>query len=141
MTAHGAKLRHPERPGLHLRVVLSHGGVLGPGRADLLEGIRDHGSIAAAGRAMGMSYRRAWMLVDATSREFGAPVVAASPGGAQGGRAGLTALGADVLALYRRIEAKAAAAVAAEIASLQALTAVGGARDGEAPMPESHRAP
>ena len=121
-----AKLRHPERAGLHLRVVLPQGGVFGPGRAELLEGIRDLGSIAAAGRALGLSDRRAGMLVDTTSREFGAPVVAASPGGAHGGGAGLTELGLAVLALYRRIEAKAGAAVAGEMAELEAVAADAG---------------
>ncbi len=116
-----SKLRHPERAGLHIRVVLDQGSVMGPGRAELLENIRSLGSIAAAGRAMGMSYRRAWMLVDTTSRDFGAPVVAAAAGGAQGGKAGLTELGESVLALYRQIEAKAAAAAAVELAQLAAV--------------------
>ena len=117
------KLRHPDRPGLHVRIVLGQGGAFGPGRAELLEGIRTHGSIAAAGREMGMSYRRAWLLVKETSSDFGAPVVAARPGGAAGGGAGLTTLGEAVLALYRGIEAKAAAATAQDLASLEALAA------------------
>ena len=118
------KVRHPAKAGLHLRVVLAGGAVLGPGRAELLEGIRDLGSIAAAGRAMGMSYRRAWLLVDGTARDFGAPVVEARPGGAHGGGAGLTPLGIEVVALYRRLEARAADSGAAEIGALQALVRV-----------------
>jgi molybdate transport system regulatory protein len=115
------KLRHPDRHGLHLRIVLRGGATLGPGRAELLEGIRTHGSIAAAGRAMGMSYRRAWLLVEETSSEFGAPMVAARPGGIAGGGAALTELGEAALALYRRAEAHAAAAVTDELAALEAL--------------------
>ena len=121
MSGTSSKVRHPDRVGLHLRVVLRQGVAVGPGRADLLQGIRDLGSIASAGRAMAMSYRRAWLLVDAISREFGAPVVAAAPGGANGGRAQLTELGQAVLELYRRIERKAAEAVKSELSSLQAL--------------------
>ncbi len=115
------KLRHPERIGLHVRVVLDGGVAVGPGRAELLQGIADLGSIASAGRAMGMSYRRAWLLVHETAREFGAPVVVASPGGANGGCARLTDLGAAVVELYRTIENKAAEAVAMELAALRQL--------------------
>lgn len=116
-----ASVRHPERVGLHVRIVLPGGEVVGSGRAEILEGIARHGSIAAAGRDMGMSYRRAWTLVADISRCFGAPVVVTAPGGAQGGGARLTPLGVRVAALYREIEAKAAAAVAAEVAALEAL--------------------
>jgi molybdate transport system regulatory protein len=116
-----SKIRHPDRVGLHVRVVLDGGVVVGPGRADLLEGIATLGSIAAAGRAMDMSYRRAWLLVEETAQAFGAPVVEAHPGGARGGRATLTELGAAVVRLYREIEAKSTEAVAAELAALRAL--------------------
>jgi molybdate transport system regulatory protein len=126
------KLRHPDHAGLHLRVVLETGVALGPGRAELLEHIRDLGSIAAASRAMGMSYRRAWMLVDATSREFGAPVVDAAPGGARGGNATLTELGATILKLYRSIEAKAAQAASPELAALHTLAS--GKKAGALPL-------
>jgi molybdate transport system regulatory protein len=115
------KLRHPERKGLHIRVVLDGGAVFGPGRAELLANIRKLGSIAAAGRAMDMSYRRAWLLVEETTRDFGAPVVIASPGGARGGGAGLTPLGHRLLALYDAMLAKAGEAAAGEIAAMQAL--------------------
>jgi molybdate transport system regulatory protein len=126
------KLRHPGHTGLHLRVVLDGGVAVGPGRAELLEHIRDLGSIAAAGRAMGMSYRRAWTLVDATAREFGAPVVEAAPGGARGGSASLTELGARILGLYRSIEAKAAQAAAPELSALRALARPAGRSDDSA---------
>ncbi len=113
--------RHPDRSGLHLRIVLEGRLALGPGRAELLELVANHGSIAAAGRAMGMSYRRAWTLLEDTARSFGGPVVHAAPGGAGGGGAALTPLGETLLALYRRIEARAEDAAAPELAELRRL--------------------
>jgi molybdate transport system regulatory protein len=83
---------------LKLQVMCGEEIALGPGKADLLEAIAGHGSIAAAGRAMGMSYRRAWLLVDAMNRCWTEPLVATSPGGAE-----LTALGGEVLEAYRRL--------------------------------------
>lgn len=104
--------------GTRLRVVLEPDVAIGPGKADLLEGIRETGSIAAAGRRMGMSYKRAWYLIDSMNGCFRAPLVAAVKGGRAGGGARLTALGEDVLARYRRMEALTAAAVAAELKAL-----------------------
>ena len=125
------KLRHPERTGLHLRVVLRDGVAVGPGRAELLQGIAELGSIAAAGRAMGMSYRRAWLLVDETARAFGGPIVVAAQGGPKGGGASLTDRGAAVLEVYRKLETKAAAAVREEIEALQVLARCDGGPDPE----------
>ncbi|WP_244607040.1 winged helix-turn-helix domain-containing protein [Bosea sp. CS1GBMeth4] len=102
------------------RLDFSPGGRLGPGKVQLLESICETGSISAAGRAMKMSYRRAWLLVDDLNRIFRVPLVEAQPGGAKGGGAHLTALGREVVAHYRAIEAKALAAGAAEIAELRA---------------------
>jgi len=99
--------------------LLSEGVALGPGKADLLEGIRDTGSIAAAGRRMKMSYTRAWGLVETMNREFGRPLVAAVKGGANRGGATLTPLGEEVLIRYRRMEASAARAIATDIAALR----------------------
>src|SRR6476469_3762407 len=90
---------------VRLRVRLGPGIDLGPGKADLLEGVRDTGSIAAAGRRMRMSYKRAWQLVDELNGLFDEPLVAASKGGAHGGGAALTRRGKDVLARYRRMHA------------------------------------
>lgn len=115
------KLQHPDRLGLHLRVVLPNGVVIGPGRAELLEAIREHGSISAAGRAIGMSYKRAWDLADAVNTAFNSPLIETSAGGAAGGGTRLTAAGETVLAVYRRIEIAAAAATADEIQSLAGL--------------------
>ena len=110
--------RRPTTTGLRIRLVFGPGAMLGPGKADLLDGIRDTGSIAAAGRRMGMSYKRAWGLVEGMNATWRAPLVATARGGASHGGASLTALGAEVLAAYRRLEAKANAAAAGEIAAL-----------------------
>ena len=113
------RVRHPERLGLHLRVVLDGAAAMGPGKAELLEGIAATGSIAAAGRRMGMSYKRAWLLVEAMNTMFAAPLVDASKGGAGGGGAALTPLGSNVLAAYRTLERQAEEAGAAALAALQ----------------------
>lgn len=89
---------------LGLRLDFTPGGRLGPGKADLLEAIGRTGSISGAGRAMTMSYRRAWLLVDDLNRMFKQPLVEAQPGGAKGGGARLTPLGIEVVTHYRAIE-------------------------------------
>jgi len=104
---------------LRLRVVFAPDIVLGPGKADLLEGIRETGSISAAGRRMKMSYKRAWDLVDALNHYFTEPVIQTSKGGSGGGGASLTPWGEQVLAAYRAIEARSAEAVAGEVALLR----------------------
>jgi molybdate transport system regulatory protein len=103
-----------ERPAgrLRIRILLAAGEPFGPGKAELLEAIRDTGSIAAAGRRMGMSYQRAWDLVAAMNAHFREPVVAAAKGGARGGGTALTPFGIEILAAYREIEALAAEATA-----------------------------
>ena len=105
--------------GAHIRVTLRKGVAFGPGKAQLLEGIRDTGSIAAAGRRMRMSYSRAWGLVEEMNRAFRGPLVASVKGGASHGGAILTPLGCEVLERYRRIEATASRAVAADLAALR----------------------
>jgi molybdate transport system regulatory protein len=103
-------------PGLtHLRVSFSDDFYLGPGRADLLEGIAATGSIAAAGKAMGMSYKRAWSLVQALNEGWGSALVETSRGGAAQGGASLTADGVFVLAAYRAMQEKTRAAIADEV--------------------------
>jgi molybdate transport system regulatory protein len=92
---------------LTLRIDLSSGAQIGPGKVRLLELIEEIGSIAAAGRALGMSYRRAWLLVDEMNHMFRLPVVESQTGGARGGGARLTPLGTKVVAHYRAIEAGA----------------------------------
>ena len=104
-----------------LRVVLGDDIAVGPGKVDLLEAIGETGSITAAARTLGMSYRRAWLLVDTMNRCFDAPVVIAEAGGASGGGARLTPTGAEVVRRYRRMETKAATAGAHDLAALAAL--------------------
>ncbi len=93
---------------------------IGPGKAALLDAIAATGSISAAGRALGMSYRRAWLLADSMNRCWQAPLVATAHGGKRGGGAALTDLGRQVLANYRSLEAALAAAAAAPGARLLA---------------------
>jgi molybdate transport system regulatory protein len=107
---------------LTLRLDFAPGQAIGHGKIRLLEAVRDRGSIAAAGRVMGMSYRRAWLLIDALNRLFGEPVVETKHGGTAGGGAELTPLGHRLVQHYRTIEAKAQAAAAGELAELAAAT-------------------
>jgi molybdate transport system regulatory protein len=87
---------------------------IGPGKAALLEAIEQAGSISAAGRALGMSYRRTWMLVDVMNRCWSGPLVATAAGGVHGGGAKVTPLGREVLAAYRAWQAALAAAEGGE---------------------------
>ena len=89
----------PDLPDLRLRILLGERVMVGPGKAELLDRIRDCGSISAAGRAMGMSYKRAWSLVDEMNGGFAEPLVVSARGGPGGGGASLTATGVAVLAL------------------------------------------
>ncbi len=107
--------------GLRLRVVLERDIAIGPGKADLLEGIAATGSISAAARRMGMSYKRAWVLVDTMNRCFRTALVAAAKGGPSGGGARLTVLGQEVLRRYRSMEARAARGAGRDLAALKAL--------------------
>ena len=92
---------------------------LGPGKIALLEAVERSGSIAAAGRDMNMSYRRAWLLIDSLNRMFDEPVVHASPGGANGGGASLSGLGRSLVAAYRAMEAETEAAIERHFAPLR----------------------
>jgi len=94
---------------------------IGPGKADLLEAIDREGSISAAGRALGMSYRRTWLLVDTMNRCWSSPLVETVSGGSHGGGARITDLGREVLGHYREIQRRIAAAAEGE--SLEALQA------------------
>lgn len=105
----------------HLRIMLDDEIAFGPGKADLLEAIRDHGSISAAGKQLGMSYRRAWLLVDAMNRSFRTPLVETAAGGLAGGGAILSALGEDVLRRYRVLEQAVAKITDKGFAELQPL--------------------
>jgi molybdate transport system regulatory protein len=103
---------------LKVSIVFESGARVGPGKAKLLESIRETGSISAAARDMGMSYKRAWLLLDSMNQAFTEAVVTAAPGGAGGGGATLTPFGAEVLERYRRIYERAAATATDDIAAL-----------------------
>ena len=107
--------------GLSLRIEIDPNGRIGPGKIALLERVDEHGSIAAAGRSLGMSYKRAWALIDEMNQCFGKPVVATQMGGRDGGGSALTPFGRDLIAHYRAIETKAHKAVALHLEALQAV--------------------
>ena len=105
---------------LSLRIQLDPEGRIGPGKIALLENIATHGSISAAGRAMEMSYRRAWELVEELNVLFGKPVVERQVGGRNGGGARLTPLGEALILRFRAVEQAATEAAATHLAALQA---------------------
>jgi molybdate transport system regulatory protein len=106
-------------PTLSVRIDLDTEGRIGPGKIQLLEKIRELGSISAAGRAMDMSYKRAWDLVDEINRICRQPAVERQTGGKNGGGAALTPFGVSLVARYRKIERDAASAVRKELAALR----------------------
>jgi molybdate transport system regulatory protein len=111
MTTHHSE--HPQNP--RLRVLLGEVTAMGPGKAMLLEAIREKGSISAAARSVGMSYRRAWDLVETMNQSFREPMVETAKGGSGGGGAQVTEFGERVLARYREMEARATAAIRPEL--------------------------
>ena len=111
---------------LTIRLDFEGGRRLGAGKIALLEAIEKAGSISAAGRAHGMSYRRAWLLVEELNRLFAEPLVAARHGGLKGGGAQLTDEGRRIVALYRNAEAKMRGAGEKEIAAIEQALAAGG---------------
>jgi molybdate transport system regulatory protein len=106
-------------PSLSVRIDLDAEGRIGPGKIQLLESIQTCGSISAAGRAMDMSYKRAWDLVDEINRICRHAAVERQTGGKNGGGAVLTPFGASLVARYRKIERDAASAVRKELQALQ----------------------
>jgi molybdate transport system regulatory protein len=110
---------------LTIRIDLSERSAFGPGNARLLELIDDAGSIRRAAAAMGMSYRRAWLLLQEIETVIGAPPLETRTGGAKGGGASLTKRARAVLERYRAIELRAASAVASELQALTRLAAGG----------------
>ena len=109
------------RPRPRLRILLGSAIAIGPGKAALLEAIECTGSISAAARGMGMSYRRAWQLVETMNQCFRAPLVETAAGGRGGGGASVTEAGRDILARYRAMEEKAEGAIEAEMAEFESL--------------------
>ncbi len=110
-------------PGLTLRVLGRGSPAIGPGKAELIERIAQTGSISAAARAMGMSYRRAWQLVEALNRAFREPVIATAIGGKRGGGARVTPFGRRLAARFRAMEAKAGRAIAGDLRAIEGLLA------------------
>ncbi len=117
----GRRLNQPsgkDKAILSLRIDFAEGRRLGPGKVLLLEAVDEHGSISAAGRAIGMSYKRAWDLIDEMNQIFASAVVDSKSGGKQGGGATLTDVGQRVVKTYRKMERQAAMANNAEMAGL-----------------------
>src|ERR1700759_3333327 len=108
-------------PSLSVRIDLDANGRIGPGKIQLLENIQKFGSISAAGRAMDMSYKRTWDLVDEINRICRQPAVERQTGGKNGGVAMLTPFGVSLVARYRKIERDAAIAVKKELAASRSI--------------------
>jgi molybdate transport system regulatory protein len=104
-----------------LRITKGDDIAVGPGKIDLLEAIARSGSITSAAKELGMSYRRAWLLVDTMNRCFKRPVVEAEAGGKRGGGTSLTPLGMEVVRRYRTSQTLARKAAASEVAALTRL--------------------
>ncbi len=107
-------------PSLSLRIDFDPDGRLGPGKVTLLEKIADSGSISAAARAMNMSYKHAWDLIEEMNVLFGKNLISTQTGGKDGGGAQLTAMGKAVVTRFRAIEQAAARAAKAQMEALQA---------------------
>jgi len=110
----------PTEASLKFRIRITKGETIavGPGKIALLEAIIDTGSITSAAKKLGMSYRRAWLLVDAMNQSFRRAVVDTARGGACGGGTEVTELGREVIRLYRAVEARSAKAAASDISAL-----------------------
>lgn len=121
-------------PRLSLRIMFG-GAMIGPGKIALLTHIRDTGSIAAAGRVMGMSYKRAWSLVEEMNAAFRDPLVTSARGGPGGGGAQVTAAGLAVMAQYHAVLRAAATGGAAELAGLA--TMLRDMSDGKERLPDT----
>jgi len=106
---------------MRIRVLFGSAFAIGPGKADLLQAIEQTGSISAAARRLGMSYRRAWLLIDTMNQCFREPVVDTATGGKGGGGARITASGLTVLRRYREMEAAASESVARHMSGFSRL--------------------
>jgi len=133
MASNPSTKTQPQSPSVkcRVRVMLDEEIAIGPGKVDLLAAIRDTGSISAAGKHLGMSYRRAWLLVDAMNRCFRVPLVETATGGQAGGGARLTANGEKVLTRYEEMMVEIDAIARTHLRSLRTLL-----RD--APVPSKH---
>lgn len=111
------------RPEVRFRMRIRTGDAvaLGPGKVDLLEAVREHGSISAAARSLDMSYRRAWLLIDELNRSLKSPATHSEQGGQSGGGCTLTPVGETIIRLYRDVEEVARRSCAKQIAELTRL--------------------
>ncbi|TAJ94876.1 MAG: LysR family transcriptional regulator [Reyranella sp.] len=123
-----AATKPADKTSLHLRIDFGGERSIGPGKVRLLELINETGSISAAGRALAMSYRQAWLLVDEMNQMFRDPVVSAQTGGGGGGGASVTETGNDIVRLYREMERRAYGASSPEIRSLARLLTPAGVK-------------
>lgn len=116
---------HEAETAVRLRLRLMHDGqvAIGPGKVELLEAVQRTGSITAAAKSLGMSYRRAWLLLDALDACLRTPAVETAQGGAHGGGTRLTEAGLELVRLYRQIEHTAVRACADDIERLKAMLA------------------
>ena len=113
----------PPRLKLKAQILVGDDIALGPGKVELLEWVDRAGSISAAARAMGLSYRRAWLMIDTMNRCFVSPLVSSAHGGVRGGGARLTDAGRQAIALYRGLEADLEAAARLHAGRLEAMVA------------------
>jgi molybdate transport system regulatory protein len=111
------------RPEVRFRMRIRNGDAvaLGPGKVDLLEAVREYGSISAAARSLDMSYRRAWLLIDELNRSLKSPATHSEQGGQSGGGCTLTPVGETIIRLYRDVEEEAQRSCAKQIAELTRL--------------------
>jgi molybdate transport system regulatory protein len=128
-----------DTPRLTLRVDLGGGRALGPGKVRLLEAIEKTGSITQAGKALGMSYRRAWLLADDMNSCFRDAVISAQPGGAHGGGATLTPFGRKLIERYRAIENDAISATRKYLNELEVALKAQGRNPAATPLKRSLR--
>jgi molybdate transport system regulatory protein len=118
--AHGAKPAAKAAPAARFRMRVTSGETIsvGPGKVALLEAIQKTRSITAAAKSIGMSYRRAWMLIDELNAALKKPAVHSLKGGEHGGGSEVTPAGEALVDVYRRIELRAAKACASDIRTL-----------------------
>ena len=118
-----AKKSAKTRPEVRFRMRIRKGDAvaLGPGKVDLLEAVREYGSISAAARSLDMSYRRAWLLIDELNRSLKSPATHSEQGGQSGGGCTLTPVGETIIRLYREVEEEARRSCAKQIAELTRL--------------------
>jgi molybdate transport system regulatory protein len=126
---------------IRIRIYFGDGHSVGPGKVQLLESVRELGSISAAARSMGMAYRHAWELIDDMNQCFRSPVVTGTSGGRAGGGATLTPFGEEVVRRFRAMEKRARKAMARDVEALDGQVAGAPARRSRPPMERSPSGP